>query len=188
MRLLRRLNWKGCPRPAGGFYYTCVLRCPIPRGLGRSFQTETHLRTFFMSGKQGDCMNKEEYLQKLKDPRWQKKRLEILERDGWQCRFCGEKETTLHVHHICYLPRRDPWDIPNGFLITFCEGCHNPESCPNAPCEECGDYNSGDKYECNGPGNPGNELIDIIGDFLNTLLSKKNKHDFLSIFKGLSNI
>jgi hypothetical protein len=65
------------------------------------------------------------YQEKLKDPRWQKKRLEILQRDKWTCRFCGEKEKTLHVHHLFYFKDRDPWDIDNGFLLTLCEDCHS---------------------------------------------------------------
>jgi hypothetical protein len=64
------------------------------------------------------------YSEKLKDPRWQKKRLEILDRDMWKCKSCGDDKKTLHVHHIFYMPRKDPWDIPNGLLITLCEGCH----------------------------------------------------------------
>ena len=64
------------------------------------------------------------YSEKLKDPRWQKKRLEILERDNWTCRFCGCKDKSLHVHHLFYLPKREPWEYPRGFLIALCEDCH----------------------------------------------------------------
>jgi len=64
------------------------------------------------------------YSDKLKDPRWQKKRLAILERDSWMCRFCREKKETLHIHHVGYFPRIEPWDVPGGFLITLCESCH----------------------------------------------------------------
>jgi hypothetical protein len=67
------------------------------------------------------------YSEKLKDPRWQKKRLEILQRDGWACRRCGDKETTLHVHHRRYLPKRDPWDYDPEYLATLCEVCHESE-------------------------------------------------------------
>jgi len=42
------------------------------------------------------------YQEKLKDPRWQKKRLEILQRDGWKCKWCGEEKQTLHIHHLKY--------------------------------------------------------------------------------------
>ena len=73
-------------------------------------------------------MVKSNYATKLKDPRWQKKRLEILERDGWACQLCGDTESTLMVHHRQYMPGRDPWDCPSEFLITLCEECHTNES------------------------------------------------------------
>lgn len=62
------------------------------------------------------------YAEKLKDPRWQKKRLEILERDGWACRYCSDKETTLHVHHKKY--NGEPWEALADDLETACEDCH----------------------------------------------------------------
>ncbi len=64
------------------------------------------------------------YTEKLKDPRWQKKRLEVLERDGWACRICENKEDTLHVHHTYYKSGVDPWDYPRSSLLTLCEECH----------------------------------------------------------------
>lgn len=64
------------------------------------------------------------YSEKLKDPRWQKRRLEILQRDGWRCHLCANDERTLHVHHLFYFPGKEPWEINNGFLITLCEDCH----------------------------------------------------------------
>lgn len=65
-----------------------------------------------------------DYAQKLKDPRWQKKRLEILERDNWTCQLCGDKKSTLFVHHRDYLRDREPWDYPGDLLVTLCEYCH----------------------------------------------------------------
>lgn len=67
------------------------------------------------------------YVEKLKDPRWQKKRLKILERDDWTCQACSSSEKTLHVHHKVYLPSKEPWDIPENLLITLCEDCHDKE-------------------------------------------------------------
>ena len=67
-------------------------------------------------------MEQNDYQKKLKDPRWQKKRLEIMERDEWKCRFCGDKLTTLNVHHLKYKDK--PWNAPNEELITVCEDCH----------------------------------------------------------------
>lgn len=68
------------------------------------------------------------YSTKLKDPRWQKKRLEILQRDNWSCQRCGDNKSTLHVHHRRYIPDRDPWDYPDDILVTLCEDCHQNES------------------------------------------------------------
>jgi hypothetical protein len=68
------------------------------------------------------------YSDKLKDPRWQKKRLEILNRDKWTCQICFDTEKTLHVHHRRYLRGREPWDIPNECLVTLCESCHEFET------------------------------------------------------------
>ena len=69
-------------------------------------------------------MTKESYSELLKDPRWQKKRLLIMQRDKWTCQDCGWKESTLHVHHKYYIPDKKPWEYPNKALITLCEGCH----------------------------------------------------------------
>lgn len=70
---------------------------------------------------------KEEYLEKLKDPRWQKLRLKILERDEWTCQKCLNSEATLHIHHRYYLKDTDPWDYPEESLVTLCEECHQYE-------------------------------------------------------------
>lgn len=68
------------------------------------------------------------YSEILKDPRWQKKRLEILQRDGWACSYCEDKTQTLVVHHKDYFPNKDPWDYPDNLLITLCENCHLAEA------------------------------------------------------------
>jgi 5-methylcytosine-specific restriction endonuclease McrA len=47
------------------------------------------------------------YSEKLKDPRWQKKRLEILSGDDFTYQYCGNTEETLHVHHYVYTG--EPW-------------------------------------------------------------------------------
>ena len=65
------------------------------------------------------------YGEKLQDPRWQKKRLKIMERDGWTCQGCGDKQRTLHVHHIKY--DGEPWEIEDQYLTTLCGECHEYE-------------------------------------------------------------
>jgi len=67
------------------------------------------------------------YTDKLKDPRWQKKRLKILERDGWSCQRCGDTDNTLHVHHRRYLYAVEPWDYGDSLLVTMCAKCHEEE-------------------------------------------------------------
>lgn len=64
------------------------------------------------------------YKQKLLDPRWQKVRLEILNRDSFSCVICHDKTTTLHVHHLKYTTD-DPWDAQESDLITCCKHCHS---------------------------------------------------------------
>jgi len=67
------------------------------------------------------------YAEKLKDPRWQKRRLEILERDGWSCRQCESKTESLQVHHLRY--SKEPWDTKSEHLVTLCEECHKKVQC-----------------------------------------------------------
>lgn len=67
-------------------------------------------------------MTKKTYAEKLLDPRWQKKRLEILQRDEWKCRYCGNNEITLHIHHEKY--EKEPWEVDSDYLKTCCKDCH----------------------------------------------------------------
>lgn len=80
-------------------------------------------------------MTTAEYLELLKDPRWQKKRLEIFQRDLWMCAVCHDTQSTLAVHHRLYLPNRLPWDYPDNLLITLCESCHVREGAERTDVE-----------------------------------------------------
>lgn len=60
----------------------------------------------------------------LRDPRWQKKRLEIFERDNWTCTKCSDTMSTLAIHHLYYVYNYEPWDYPDSALVTVCELCH----------------------------------------------------------------
>lgn len=62
------------------------------------------------------------YAEKLKDPRWQKKRLEILNRDSFTCQCCAYDDKELHVHHVKY--NSNPWDADDDDLMTLCKDCH----------------------------------------------------------------
>lgn len=69
-------------------------------------------------------MAKTTYAQKLRDPRWQKRRLEVMQRDGFACRLCGNDRETLNVHHLVYERNGEPWDTHPDLLVTLCQPCH----------------------------------------------------------------
>ncbi len=57
------------------------------------------------------------------DPRWRKKRLEILKRDKRKCQICGCD--AQDVHHIKYINSYNaPWNIENDYLVSLCKKCH----------------------------------------------------------------
>lgn len=63
------------------------------------------------------------YSEKLRDPRWQKKRLEIFQRDAFKCLSCGAEDKPLSVHHVVYR-KINPWEYPDYLYQTLCEDCH----------------------------------------------------------------
>ena len=65
-----------------------------------------------------------EYYQLLKDPRWQKKRLEIFERSNWCCDECAEETKTLNAHHCYYDFGKMPWEYPDDAYSSLCDKCH----------------------------------------------------------------
>ena len=71
-------------------------------------------------------MTKEEYRDWLKDWRWEERRLELLDRDNYECQCCGATadEALLQVHHRYYEEGLLPWDYPDAALVTLCEDCH----------------------------------------------------------------
>ena len=75
-------------------------------------------------GKGAPVRKAQSYRRLLRDPRWQRKRLEVLSRDGWRCRECGAKDRELQVHHERYVPGGMPWDVPSAWLVTLCTPCH----------------------------------------------------------------
>lgn len=64
------------------------------------------------------------YAEKLRSPRWQKKRLHILERDGFKCKRCNDENEEFQIHHLKYLKGREPWDYEDRYLETLCKTCH----------------------------------------------------------------
>jgi len=81
-------------------------------------------------------MEKKKNSEKLKDPRWQKLRLQIFERDEFMCQRCQDTESTLNVHHLKYTTGKEPWEYPMANFITLCESCHEHEYEVRGACEK----------------------------------------------------
>lgn len=72
-------------------------------------------------------MKKVDYFEQYKDPRWQKFRLKILEKDGFKCTQCGDDKSPLNAHHLYYISKRKPWEYPIGCVLTLCDTCHESD-------------------------------------------------------------
>jgi len=68
--------------------------------------------------------NKLTYNQQLKHPKWQKKRLEILDDRNYTCQICEDTEKTLHVHHGVYEKDKLLWEYHRDTLWCLCDSCH----------------------------------------------------------------
>jgi hypothetical protein len=64
------------------------------------------------------------YKEQLAHPLWQKKRLQILERDNFTCKVCLDTETQLHIHHKEYKKYKKAWEYPDDNFISLCKDCH----------------------------------------------------------------
>jgi hypothetical protein len=82
------------------------------------------LPTCFRPGITEMQMAKLTYTEQLKHPKWQRKRLEMLEASGFKCTNCGTEEKTLHVHHKQYVRGRSAWEYSATELQVLCEDCH----------------------------------------------------------------
>ena len=67
------------------------------------------------------------YAEKLRDPRWQKKRLEVLANADFHCEKCFDGQSTLNVHHKVYLKDREIWEYDAKQLACLCESCHQDQ-------------------------------------------------------------
>lgn len=67
---------------------------------------------------------KKSYFELLNHPKWQKKRLEILQAANFRCEDCASPDKPLHVHHSYYEKNLKPWDYPTQSLHCLCEDCH----------------------------------------------------------------
>jgi hypothetical protein len=69
-------------------------------------------------------MSAKTYYEKLQDPRWQKLRLEAMQRAEFCCESCSDGKSTLNVHHKDYIKGREPWEYGSTQLSVLCESCH----------------------------------------------------------------
>jgi len=90
---------------------------------------------------------------------WSALRKDVLDRDGYECRFCGvtneehqeEYKQGLHAHHI--IPDSDGGDTSMQNLITVCLSCHHTLEMTHARAvaqldsEEDADDSSEDSHE-----------------------------------------
>lgn len=65
-----------------------------------------------------------EYKELLKHPYWQRKRLQIFDREKDTCQKCFDTLSNLQVHHLYYIPNALPWEYPDDALMLVCERCH----------------------------------------------------------------
>jgi hypothetical protein len=117
------------------------------------------------------------YAEKLKDPRWQRKRLEIMDRDGWFCQYCSNENNTLNVHHKIYIPNKEPWDYPNDYLITLCDICHKKEKDDRDEAENTLLRILRGKFELH-------ELQELISGFKELVFPDTDKYIFVMAIKN----
>ncbi|MES2586979.1 MAG: hypothetical protein V4536_08680 [Pseudomonadota bacterium] len=88
------------------------------------FLTRSANSLLFSQALQEKRVSKKTYFEKLRDPRWQKKRLEVMQNNDFACEKCGDSENTLNVHHKYYFKGREPWEYEAEQLALLCENCH----------------------------------------------------------------
>ena len=69
-------------------------------------------------------VQKASYYELLRHPNWQKMRLEVMQRAGFECERCDVADVTLNVHHTYYEKGLAPWEYPEESLSCLCEPCH----------------------------------------------------------------
>lgn len=71
-------------------------------------------------------MEKKNYSELLKDPRWVETSKSIKEWDGNKCCYCGDSgyNANLQVHHLYYDFNKKPWEYSERSLVTLCAKCH----------------------------------------------------------------
>lgn len=126
---------------------------------------------------------KKSYSDKLKSPKWQKKRLDILNLRGFKCEVCGDEENQIQVHHRFYLKGREPWQYDNDVFQVLCEKCHENSHKKDVEIRNIEVEVLPQKYAdlCNHLSMfPENE-IEKLSDYLIELIDVDNINDFIEV-------
>ena len=65
------------------------------------------------------------YKAQYTDPRWQRKRLEVMALNDFTCEQCDATDKQLHVHHRFYRKGANIWDYSREEFECLCHDCHN---------------------------------------------------------------
>ena len=117
------------------------------------------------------------YQEQLKSPKWQKKRLQILEIHNFTCEKCNATEKTLHVHHARYIKGRKVWEYDNDVLMCLCEDCHKAE---HEPKEQPNEF----QYIKNFLEYPDEEFALMFKSFITTCFC--TEADFIHFFRYMT--
>jgi hypothetical protein len=123
-------------------------------------------------------MAKLSYSQKLLDPRWQKKRLEVLDAAEFQCEICGDSKSTLHVHHKQYIKGHEVWEYEREQLACLCETCHQ-----NQHIEELRFQDLLSRIPLDGP-NSKDEVFYLLAGFVGKKVEMNFQYQKLLYAKG----
>ena len=64
------------------------------------------------------------YAERLEDPRWKAKSLEIIRKNFGICFHCGNVPAFPEVHHRWYERGKEPWEYPDCCYAVYCGECH----------------------------------------------------------------
>ena len=72
------------------------------------------------------------YAQQLRHPKWEQRRLQVIEKAGSRCECCGNfgindgetSEVRFEIHHGYYTPGLMAWEYPDDVLYCLCPECH----------------------------------------------------------------
>jgi hypothetical protein len=119
-----------------------------------------------------------QYWEKLKDPRWQRLRLEAMSAAEFACQVCYDSKSTLNVHHKQYFKGREPWEYEVMQLSVLCESCHEEQHSDEDQYRLVGSYLSLD-----GPGSR-DCCASLVAGFARIAPPTKNG-DMYSYFLGI---